>query len=304
VSENVVTIGTFDGVHLGHRAILDRVDSEANRLNARRLAYVFELPPRMTLEANRTPRLLLPLDVRLKLLRRFVDRVELARFGEVRALSPDAFASDIIAGELDARSVVVGAGFRFGRDRSGDLAILIAAGEAFGFDVQAVEALRIDGEPVSSTRIRSLLSAGDVSEATAMLGRPPILVGRGVRREDVERQIEYPTFGLELNSDVLVPADGVYAVRAFVGTEAIDGLLHVGAGATLAGNQNRCEVQLLSSPDVDLDGCALEAHIVGRLRNSCAAASLDARKEQIHRDAAQAADVLANLPNCEGPIGG
>jgi riboflavin kinase/FMN adenylyltransferase len=292
----VVTIGTFDGVHVGHQRILKRVDREARERGGARVANVFALPPRMTLEPDALSDLLLPVERRERLLRAFVDRVVFAEFSDVRQLSPQAFAQEVIVESLNARAVVVGEGFRFGRDRSGDLTALRSLGEALGFAVQSVPALLMDGEPVSSTRIRGLLREGRVRDAAHLLGRPPLLVGDVVHGEHIGRTLGHPTANLHLDSRILLPGDGIYYSHVYINESSAHGLLYVGSRPTAQGRERRSEVHLLSPPEEDLYGLSIEVHILERLRGDRAFPSLDALREEIECDVKAARALVARHP--------
>lgn len=304
MGQHVVAIGTFDGVHLGHRAILDRVRQTAANRGGDRIAYVFERPPRMVLAPTAGVGLLLPLDARVKLLRGLVDRVVLARFSEIRDLSPETFARDIVVEELRAASVIVGANFRFGRNRSGDVDALRAAGDGFGFDVQAVPSLIFGDLPVSSTRVRGLLADGRIREASRLLGRPPILIGSVVRGERSNVQTGFPTIDLNIAPEILLPADGVYLAHVFVDVEPTRSLLYVGARPNEREADRRCTIHLLSPHTEDLHGRNIEVQLLERLRDDRAAPSPNARSEQIALDITEAHDRFASHQPSPGPIGG
>jgi riboflavin kinase/FMN adenylyltransferase len=250
----------------------------------------------MTLKPDALSDLLLPVERRERLLRAFVDRVVFAEFSDVRQLSPQAFAQEVIVESLKARAVVVGEGFRFGRDRSGDLTALRSLGEALGFAVQSVPALRMDGEPVSSTRIRGLLREGRVRDAAHLLGRPPLLVGDVVHGEQIGRTLGYPTANLHLDSRILLPGDGIYYSHVHINESSAHGLLYVGSRPTAQGTERRCEVHLLSPPEEDLYGLSVEVHILERLRGDRAFPSLDALREEIECDVKAARALVARHP--------
>lgn len=304
MSGSVVTVGTFDGVHLGHRRILDRVEREARDRGAARIAYVFEHPPRMTLVPGFRPRLLLPVDLRIKLLRACVDRLEIARFSDVRDLSPAEFAERILASRLRAEVVVVGSGFCFGKDRAGRLSDLREAGDALGFEVCPVDPLLIGGLPVSSTRARNLLAGGEIPSAAELLGRPPILAGTATRGEGVGRKLGYPTANLRSDPETLLPADGIYLCYAFVDGRRERGLLYVGRRPTLAGTDRRCEVHLLKSEHAELYDHVIELHLLERLREDRTFPSLANLRAQIAEDVKEAAARFVRHPSDLGPVSG
>jgi len=301
---SVVTVGTFDGVHLGHRAVLTAVDRLARKQNRERVAYVFEYPPRATLGTDPFAGLILPIDLRESLLRDFVDRVVLARFAEVRDLSPGAFVEEVLVQRLGARTVVVGEEFRFGSGRGGDVAMLRTLGREHGLDVRSTSPALADGDPVSSTRIRRLLIEGRVGEAAALLGRPPILVGRVTEGEKIGRDLGYPTANLSVGPQILLPADGVYFARAFANDRRDHALLYVGSRPTITESARRCEVHLLTPPEGELYRTRMEVHVLDRLRDDQAFSTLDALGDQIARDVDAARELIECHPLSGDPIGG
>jgi riboflavin kinase/FMN adenylyltransferase len=301
---SVVTIGTFDGVHVGHQAILAEVDRAARARRLTRIAYVFVRPPRAEIGSAAEADLLLPFELRLRLVRALVDRVVLARFRDVRDLSPDDFAERVVAQELAARCVVVGSGFRYGRDRSGDLQALRDAGSALGFEVREVNPVLVDNEPASSTRARDLLRAGDISRAARLLGRPPVLVGPIVPGDGIGTTIGYPTANLAADPDLLLPGDGIYLAHVFSDQWLGHGLVYVGSRPTVAGRDRRCEIHLLSPPADGLEQASLEVHLLERLRDDRRFPSLEALKAQIEADVRQAEALRSHYPTPAGRLAG
>ncbi|MCU0284302.1 MAG: bifunctional riboflavin kinase/FMN adenylyltransferase, partial [Candidatus Nanopelagicales bacterium] len=208
-----VTIGTFDGVHRGHRILLDRVVADAVG-GSMPVAVTFDPHPLSVIRPDVAPLLLTGLPHRLELLADAgIQGVLALRFThEVAAESAERFATRVLAGALNARHVVVGANFRFGHRAAGDVVTLTELGRELGFDVTVVELAPLDGEQaVSSTAIRAMVAAGDVAGAATALGRPHRVSGTVVRGDQRGRQLGYPTANVEVADGVAVPADGVYA---------------------------------------------------------------------------------------------
>ena len=290
----VVTVGTFDGVHLGHQAVLARAGDVARESGLERVAYAFRLPPREAGSGPESSCLLLPPPAKERLLLSWVDRVERADFAELRHLSAESFVRDVLVERLAARAVVVGEAFRFGRRREGDLELLRRVGEERGLRVFAVAPVVVDGEAVSSTRIRSLVARGEVGRARGLLGRPPLLVGEVVRGDGLGRTLGFPTANLALDPRVLVPGPGIYLAQAFVSAGRSPGLLYVGERPTVKGQGVRCEIHLFSPPEEDLYERTVEAHLLVKLRDDRAFPSLEALRLQMERDAALARSLLAS----------
>lgn len=285
---SVVAIGTFDGVHIGHVAVLDAARREARRRGATAVAYTFDASPRSIL-GGEAAHLLLPPHAKHVLLRQHVDRVVEAPFLSLRDLSPEAFVRTELAAKLDAIAIVVGQSFRFGRDRSGDLAALQKGIADRPLDAIAVELVEAGGEPITSTRIRAFVRKGAVEEAGALLARPPTLLGPVVRGDGLGRTLGFPTANLSIDPAVLLPADGVYSARAFCGALATAALVYVGIRPTLGASSRRCEVHLLTAPAEDLTGQMMEVHLHRRVRGDRAFASLAALRCAIAADVASIA---------------
>jgi len=281
--KTILTIGTFDGVHLGHRAILGRVRGLAEELRSPSTAYIFEIPPRAFL-ADEDPLLLLPISVRQKLIGRYVDRTVTARFPEIRTLTPEEFIADILVGELNGGTVIIGEGFRFGKGRKGDIGTLISLAPRYGYRVEAVPPVTIDQRVVSSTLIRQLISEGKVKEAARFLGRFPALFGEVVRGDGIGKDLGYPTANLRIQPGLLLPANGVYLARAAITGGWTDGLLYIGRRPSVGGEDLRCELHLLNPIDGDLYGTTVEVQILERLRKEMSFPSLSALRERIGRD--------------------
>jgi riboflavin kinase/FMN adenylyltransferase len=279
------TIGNFDGVHLGHQALVARTVAAARRHGASATVLTFDPHPARLLSPERAPAALMTADQKAEMLEALhVDRlVVLAFTPELARSSPEEFARDVLATALGARHVVVGSDFRFGRERSGDVAALEAAGAALGFAVEPVAPVRAAGGPVSSSRIREAVAAGDVVQAAALLGRPFFVDGHVVEGDRRGRQIGVPTANLEVVNEVL-PARGVYAGFA----RTADGRRHravanLGLRPTFAGADLRLEVHLLGFAG-DLYGSLLRVEFTERLREERRFESVDALVRQLRED--------------------
>jgi riboflavin kinase / FMN adenylyltransferase len=212
----VVTIGAYDGVHLGHQAVIGAVRSRAAELGARSVVVTFDRHPAAIVRPESAPRLLTDLHQRIELLAATgVDATVLVHFTPTqRSEAPAAFVQRVLVDGLRVTSVVVGNDFHFGRDRQGNVAMLREIGADNDFDVTPIELIaRADGiaEPVSSTAIRRALSGGDVRTAAAMLGRPHEARGKVVMGDQRGRLLGFPTANVEVPNSICFPADGVYA---------------------------------------------------------------------------------------------
>jgi riboflavin kinase/FMN adenylyltransferase len=210
--EGVLTVGNFDGLHLGHQAILRTVTGRARARGGEAAVYTFDPHPRQVLQPERAPKLLTTLEQKLELMEREgVDAVIVEPFTrEFARLPAERFVRDVIHARVDPREVYVGYDFRYGRDREGSMRTLTELGPRLGFSVTIIPEVTVGERDVNSTRIRALLAAGHVEEAATLLGRPYAVRGRVVPGDRRGRSLGFPTLNLAAENEVL-PAHGVYA---------------------------------------------------------------------------------------------
>lgn len=299
----VVTIGAFDGVHLGHRRLIERVRTTAHEIGALSAVVTFDFHPASVVRPGSAPLLLTDLDQKLALLAGAeADLTLVLHFDAQRAAEPaEDFVAEVLVGCLNARAVVVGHDFHFGRDREGDVALLQRMGARLGFDVTGIRLFRSAGaevgeaEAVSSTRIRALIAAGDVGAAAQLLGRWYQLrgvVGHGDKRG---RELGFPTANLEVDKEMQLCADGVYAgwyLRP-------DGTRHqtaVSVGRQPTFFESR-PYSLVEAHLLDFQGDLYDemgtVELVSQLRGQVKYASVDALVDQMTVDVAQTRRALA-----------
>jgi riboflavin kinase/FMN adenylyltransferase len=282
---SVVTIGNFDGVHRGHRALLRRTVDTAADNGWRSVALTFDPHPAAVLRPGTEPPRLQPLAARVAALTAAgIDQVVVLPFTrELSARSPEAFVTDVLTGPLDARRVVVGTNFRFGHRAAGDVVALVELGDEHGFSVEAVGVVELDGEALSSTAVRRHLETGDVGWVTRALARPYTVVGEVVHGDGRGRTIGVPTANVRPPADLHVPGDGVYA-----GHLGVDGVRHpcvtnVGVRPTFDGTTRSVEAHVLDA-EVELYGRTVEVSFEHRLRGERRFDGPDALVAQIHHD--------------------
>lgn len=294
----VLTLGNFDGVHLGHQAIVQTAVARAREQAAQVVALTFEPHPLTVLAPARAPAILQPLHDRLAALRALgVDVTILQRFTRTfAALTPEEFVRDFLLNHLDLCEVVVGYNVNFGRDRAGSGETLRTLGGRFGFGVEVVGPVTAPddtaGEQVSSTRLRRMVQEGDLPGARGLLGRPLTLRGRVVTGDRRGRTLGFPTANLHLRAGLLLPPDGVYAVTVASDERRHAGVLNVGVRPTFGGRRRTIEVHLLDFTG-DLYRRWLVVQLVARLRGETAFTGPEALRAAIATDIARARVVLA-----------
>jgi riboflavin kinase/FMN adenylyltransferase len=296
-SPSVVTIGVFDGVHLGHRHLLGGLKAEAQRLALRSVTVVFTNSPAMVLR---------PQDPDVPLLSRPQERVDLLKEQGVDLVVPLTFdlelshlrATDFLAllhESLDMHCMVMGPRFSMGHGREvRTLPALREMGEAMGFSVTGVEPIEMDGRPVSSTAVRKALALGNVEEAARLLGRQFTLQGRVVMGEARGRLLGFPTANLDIEPFMALPADGIYATWAHFGDEKRASATNIGVRPTFGPGERTVEAHILDF-NGDLYGQEVRLEFVARLREERRFETSEALVEQMHQDVAHAKSALASV---------
>ncbi|MBL8379725.1 MAG: bifunctional riboflavin kinase/FAD synthetase [Burkholderiales bacterium] len=302
-ARHVVTIGNFDGVHLGHQALLSELAQARARHDAPSCVITFEPHPREFFAPQAAPVRLSSLREKLAMLAAHgVDRVQVCRFNRAFASLPaQEFIERVLVAGLGARWVMIGEDFRFGARRAGDLALLRRAGQATGFAVHALAEVAhgdADGRPVriSSSLLRELLLAGHVERAATLLGRPWGIAGRVVRGDRIGRTIGFPTANLRMRGH-RPPRKGIYAVRvAGLGSGLRDGVASVGVRPTVTDSgEMRLEVFIFDF-DADIYGAQIRVDFLARIRDEEKYADLGTLTRQIERDVQDARRLLAAQP--------
>lgn len=296
-SGSVVCIGAFDGLHLGHQALVRRTVSRARDLGLPAVAVSFEpLPREFFAPADPPPRLLLPRAKVEGLLELGADQVGLLRFNRrLAGLTAAEFGRTVLQQRLSAREVWVGPDFRFGKGRAGDIAVLRQLGADLGFVAEEIAPVQLDGERVSSTRIRSALRGGDFGTSARLLGRPYAISGRVVRGRKLGRELGFPTANLRYRGKT--PAlSGIYATWVHgIGADAWPAVSSFGTRPTVAGIEPLLEAHLFDY-DGDLYGRRIRVEFVAKLRDELKFPDLPSLTEQMRRDAVEARAILSQDP--------
>jgi len=289
-----VAIGVFDGLHIGHQAILERARGAADEVGGTSLVLTFEPTPKEFFSPATAPPRLTRFRERFELLDALgLDELFCAKFGAVRDLTPRAFIDELLIADLRAGHVVVGDDFRFGADRSGTVSDLRALGARHGLAVTEVPPVFFKGERVSSTAIREALKAGDLATARNLLGRDYSISGRVVRGLGLGRKLGFPTANVHLKR-IQAPVDGIFAARVTgLGDAPLDGVASVGTRPTIGGGMPLLEV-LIFDFDRDIYGRYITVHFVKRLREERHFADLELLKRQMRVDVEAARAALTD----------
>jgi len=286
----MVAVGNFDGVHLGHREILAGVVEEARSRGMRAAAITFDPHPEQVLRPTQAPRLITPIEERLRLLGATgIDSVLVLRFDAALArLTAREFAERVLARALGAKSVHEGRSFRFGRGARAGVRELTELGAELGFGVYVHEAVRVRGMEVSSSAVRALVAAGDVRRARWMLGRPFAVVSRQARGRGIGTRLLVPTVNLA-DYDGLLPGFGVYVTRLKIKGRAFDAVTNVGNRPTFGEASFAVETHILDFEPVEMnEETSIELEFLTRLRGEKKWGSPEELKAQITKDVAWA----------------
>ncbi|MFG1299570.1 bifunctional riboflavin kinase/FAD synthetase [Xanthobacter sp. V3C-3] len=289
----VVAIGNFDGVHRGHRAVFDTALRMAAGAGVPAVALTFEPHPRTFFNAATAPFRLTPEARKLRHIAEvgLAGAIVLPFDAALASMEAEAFVRDILVGRYGVTGVAVGFDFHFGRARAGSPAFLEEAGRRHGFAVTVVEPMRDEGDAISSTAVRQALASGQVGHAAHMLGRPFAVEAEVIHGEKRGRQLGYPTANLALPPELDL-AFGIYAVRAATPLGRFDGVASYGRRPTFDNGRALLEVHLFDFAG-DLYGATLEVEFHAYLRPELKFDGVDALVSQIHEDARQAREVLA-----------
>lgn len=282
----VLAIGNFDGVHLGHVALVHRLVAAARHFALTPTVLTFEPHPREFFAPASAPARLTTLREKLELLNEYgAGQAMVCHFNAAfAALSAEEFVDQVLVRGLQVRHVIIGDDFRFGRGRKGDFHLLQEEGRRHGFTVEAMGSVIADGERISSSGVRDALAAGDMERAARLLGRPYIIDGRVVHGDKIGRQIGFCTANIRIKHNPL-PMTGVFAVEVGgLGDTPLPGVANLGIRPTLGGTRPLLEVHLFDF-DRDIYGAHLSVRFVHKLRDEQKFSSFDALKAQIALDA-------------------
>ena len=296
-TQSVITIGTFDGVHVGHRAIMQRLVAAAKEQGLVSAVLTFFPHPRMVLQKNSDIKLINTLSEKKQLLEDIgLDYFVVEPFTyEFSRLSALEYVRDILVTQLKAKKIIIGYDHRFGRNRNADIQDLKKYGEQFGFEVEEISAQQLDEVSVSSTKIRKALAQGDIHTANTYLGYAFTIEGVVTKGKALGRTIGYPTANLHVPQTYkLIPKNGVYVVKALVNNTLTYGITSIGTNPTVGGTAKSIETFFLDT-NTDLYGKELQLHFLQHIREEATFKDLESLKQAIQKDEAFARDYIQPL---------
>lgn len=292
-----ITIGTFDGVHIGHQKIIEQILSLAKENSLQPTVLTLFPHPRMVLHKEDNIKLLNTIDERIELLKSFgIKEVVVKTFDtEFANLSAKNYVKTILVDELNVKQLVIGYDHRFGKNRSADITHLKTFAKAYDFQVEEISAQDIEDVTVSSTKIRKALIKGDVERANSYLGYRYFITGKVIEGKGLGKTIKFPTANIHVKENYkLIPHDGVYIVKAKIENELVFGMMNIGTNPTVDGNTHSIEVHFFNFTQ-DIYGCTLRVEFLKRIRNEEKFKNLEALKIQLEKDKRSALNYINSM---------
>lgn len=293
---SVITIGTFDGVHIGHQKIIERLVKVGQHKKLESVVLTFFPHPRMVLQKEANIKLLNTIDERKELLSNLnLEALIVKTFNkEFANLSARDYVKHILIDELNAKHIIIGYDHHFGKNRSANIDDLKTFGREFGFEVEEISAQDIKDVAVSSTKIRNAISEGDIKTANSYLGAPYFITGTVIKGKGLGKQIQFPTANIHIDEDYkLIPKNGVYVVSAVIDNSTVYGMMNIGTNPTVNGTKQSIEVHFFNI-DKDLYNNTLKVNILNRLRNEHKFESVSLLQDQLKLDQQHALKFISN----------
>ena len=292
----VVTIGTFDGVHIGHQKIIKHLINTGKSKGLKSVILTFFPHPRMVLQKDSNIKLINTIDERRNILDDLgLDYLVVKKFThEFSRLSSENFVKGILVEELNAKKVIIGYDHRFGRNRNADINDLKTFGETFGFEVEEISAQDINDVAVSSTKIRLALMDGEIHKANAYLGYNFMLTGKVTKGKSLGKQLGFPTANIEIEEDYkIIPKQGSYIVNSMIKDTLVYGMMNIGVNPTVNGSKQTIEVHFFDFDD-DIYEDTIKIDLLHRIRDEEKFESLEALKLQLAKDKETAIEYISN----------
>ena len=296
VNNSVVTIGTFDGVHIGHQKILTRLKELAVGINGETVVLTFFPHPRMILHPeDESIKLINTIQEKAMLLERLgIDHLIITPFSrDFSNQTADSYIKDVLVEKIGIKKIVIGYDHRFGKDRQGGLDELLQAGPVYGFDVVEIPEQDIHEVAISSTRIREALLKGNIGLANEFLGYPFFITGKVTRGDQIGRQIGYPTANLLIEESYkLIPADGIFSSKVYIDEVEYNAMAYIGSRPTINGMTRNIEANIFDFAD-DIYGKQVRIAFYHYVRGDVKFSSLDELKQQLAQDKIDVSRLLA-----------
>lgn len=292
-----ITIGTFDGVHIGHRKILERLIEDAKNQNLKATVLTFFPHPRMVLQKDADIKLLNTIEEKNKILKNLgLDYLIIHEFTkEFSRLSATEFVRDVLVNSLKTKKVIIGYDHRFGRNRTANINDLITFGNTFDFEVEEISAQEINEVSVSSTKIRNALIAGDIETANEYLGYSYMLTGVVSIGKGLGKKLDFPTANIFIaESYKLIPKNGSYVVKSEINDTLVYGMMNIGFNPTVSGTTKSIEVHFFDF-NQDIYNKKLQIDILSRLRDEHKFDSVEDLKTQLKKDKERSLQIIAAL---------
>lgn len=294
--QTVVTIGTFDGVHIGHQKIIKRLINTGKTEGLQSVILTFFPHPRMVLQKDSNIKLINTINERHDILDDLgLDCLVVKKFThEFSRLSAEDFVKDILVEKLNAKKVIIGYDHRFGRNRNADINDLKTFGDTYGFEVEEISAQDINDVAVSSTKIRTAITEGEIHKANAFLGYHFMLSGKVTKGKGLGKQLGFPTANIEIEEDYkIIPKQGSYIVSSMIKDTRVYGMMNIGMNPTVNGSKETIEVNFFDFDD-DIYDDIIKIDLLHRIRDEEKFGSVEALKRQLAKDKKTALEFISN----------
>ena len=282
--DNYIALGSFDGLHLGHLSLIQKVKEEAEKNSGKSMIYTFKNHPRTLINKDTAPKLLMDNDEKIQILDKYgIDAVYFQEFNEkFMKITPEEFIKMLVE-KFNAKGLVVGFNYKFGYKNSGDINLLRQLQKKYNYELYVMEPYTYKNEVISSTRIRKAIEEGNVEEAYEMLNRPYSLKGTVVYGKQIGRTIGFPTANLDYDKNFILPSEGVYYTSVKVNNKLCKGITSIGYNPTVGGKVLTVESYILDFKE-DIYGKDIEVNFIKKIRDNIKFNGIDELKDQLEKD--------------------